>query len=179
MRSLLVVASVLFFTISFAGQTTPPAWAGTAATSNFAALSMDGTKIDTAEFRGKVVVLNLWFINCPNCVQEITALNQLVSEYSNNKDVVFLGLAASRKADLQKFLLKNPFSYTVIPDATGIILSKFGTTDKKDEFSVPFPMHYVLDRDGKVLVKAQGTKGIAAVRSELSNQFKAGAASSK
>jgi cytochrome oxidase Cu insertion factor (SCO1/SenC/PrrC family) len=35
---------------------------------SFAAIAIDGTKIDTADLRGKVVAVNLWFINCPNCV---------------------------------------------------------------------------------------------------------------
>jgi peroxiredoxin len=139
----------------------------------FAAQTMDGRIVDTASLRGKIVVLNLWFINCPNCVQEIKALNQLVDEHKDNKDVVFLGLAASNKAELQKFLVKNPFKYEVIPNATMIILSKFGTPDKNGEINVPFPMHYVLDREGSVVVKAQGSAGIDFVKNELKRQLSA------
>ena len=32
-------------------------------------------------------------------------------------------------------------------------------------------MHYVLDREGNVVVKVEGTMGIASVRSELKKQF--------
>ena len=138
---------------------------------NFAAVSMDGTKLDTAALRGKVLVVNLWFTNCPNCIEEIKKLNQLVNDYHDNKDVVFIALAASRRADVEKFLKKNPFNYVVVPDATGIILSKFGTPDKKGEINVPFPMHFVVDRDGNAVVQTQGIKGVDAVRKELSSQF--------
>jgi peroxiredoxin len=144
---------------------------------SFAAVDMEGNLVDSAELRGKVVVVNLWFINCPNCVQEIKMLNELVDEYKGNKDVVFVGLAASKKPELKKFLAKNPFKYQIVPDATMIILTKFGTPDKNGEINVPFPMHYVIDRDGLVAVKAQGVKGIGFVKNELKKQFPAKEAS--
>ena len=56
-------------------------------------------------------------------------------------------------------------------NAAGLILSRFGTPDKNGEINIAFPMHYVLDRNGKVLVKVQGIKGIEAVRAELKKQF--------
>jgi len=62
--------------------------------------------------------------------------------------------------------------YQVIPNAALIIIGKFGVPDKKGDIDVPFPMHYVLDRDGKTVVKMQGIKGVEAVRAELKKQFK-------
>lgn len=135
------------------------------------ASDMQGNKIDTRELRGKVVVLNLWFINCPNCIEEIKMLNELVDEYKANKDVVFLAPAASPRNELVKFLGKNPFRYQVLPDASMLILTQFGAPDKEGNLYIPFPMHYVLDREGKVAVKAQGIKGIRMVKDELNRQF--------
>ncbi len=172
MRILLTCAAIFVLSLSLSAQTQnkPPVPAGSPQP-RFAALTMDGSKIDTAALRGKVLVLNLWFINCPNCVDEIKRLNQLVDEYTGNNEVVFLGLAASRKLDLEKFLVKNPFKYTVIPNAQMIIISKFGTPDKNGQINVPFPMHYVLDRDGKVVLKEQGVKGVDLVKAELKKQL--------
>lgn len=132
---------------------------------------MSGNRVDTAAMLGKIVVINLWFINCPHCVEEIKLLNEIVDAYKDSKDVVFVGLAASRKPQLEKFLVKNPFKYTIIPSADMVILGKFGTPDKKGEISLPFPMHYVLDRDGNIVTKTQGTKGVETVRGELKRQF--------
>jgi hypothetical protein len=52
-----------------------------------------------------------------------------------------------------------------------IIFSKFGTPDKKGEINIPFPMHYVLDRNGNIIMKTQGTKGVETVSEELKRQF--------
>jgi len=138
---------------------------------DFTAPNMDGKVVKLSDLRGKIVVLNLWFINCPNCLSEIKELNQLVAEYKDNKEVVFIAPAASKKADLEAFLKKNPLSYQIIPNAALLIISKFGTPDKSGNINVPFPMHYVLDREGNVVVKVEGTMGIASVRSELKKQF--------
>jgi len=139
----------------------------------FSAVTMNGKTVDTAKLRGKIVVLNLWFINCPNCLQEIEQLNDLVDEYKGNKDVVFIGLAASRKPDLERFLARYPFKYQIVPDATMLILTRFGTPDRSGEINVPFPMHYVLDREGNVTVRARGIAGIEFVKSELKRQLAA------
>ena len=146
---------------------------------NFAAIAMDGTTIDTAALRGKIIVLNLWFINCPNCREEIKLLNQLVDEHKANKDVIFVGLAASRKPDIEKFLVKNPFKYRIVPSAEMIMFSKFGTPDKTGEINIPFPMHYVIDRSGNIVLKEQGIKGVDAVKAELAKQFSAKTATVK
>lgn len=161
MKRLFLLAALLAFPLALSAQVRTP---------TFSALDMNGNRVDTAALKGKIVVLNLWFINCPNCVAEIKLLNQIVNAYKG-KDVVFIGLAASRKAQLEKFLQKNPFDYTIIPDAHQIILGKFGTPDKKGEINIPFPMHYVLDRDGNIVMKTQGTKGVETVSEELKRQY--------
>jgi peroxiredoxin len=135
------------------------------------ATTIDGKNIDAADLKGKVVVLNLWFINCPNCVQEIKLLNALVDEFKDNKEVVFLAPAVSSAKELTPFLAKNPFKYQVIPSANNIILGKFGTIDKNGNISSPFPMHYVVDRTGTITLKMEGIKGVAAVRAELNRLF--------
>ena len=180
MKYLPVLVLLIIFATSVSAQTKGSiTQTSTLQQPNFAALTMDNTKIDTANLRGKVVVLNLWFINCPNCREEIKLLNQIVDQYKGNKDVVFIGLAASRKADLEKFLTKNPFKYQIVPDAQMIIFSKFGTPDKNGEINIPFPVHYVLDRSGAVVLKMYGTKGVDAVKVELAKQFSSKTAAAK
>jgi len=146
----------------FAQQKTPNAPA-------FNVSSINGKTFDSEKLKGKIVVLNLWFVNCPNCVEEIKLLNNLVDEYKG-RDVVFIGLATNDKAKLESFLKKNPFKYNIVPKAMETILS-FGEPDKNGEINVPFPMHIVIDRDGKIAVRRSGIKGLDAVKSELKRQF--------
>lgn len=164
--SILVAAIVVAFLFSFSTsaqvRTKVP---------DFVLSDMNGRRVDINDQRGKVVVLNLWFINCPNCIAEIKMLNEIYERYKDNRDVVFLAPAASTRSDLQKFLVKNPFKFTVLPDAHSVIIGKFGSPDRSGALTLPFPMHYVVDREGYIVTKAQGIKGVEAVKAELVKQF--------
>ena len=144
---------------------------------SFDVVSIDGKTFDSERLKGKIVVLNLWFINCPNCVEEIKLLNKVVDEYKD-KDVVFLGIATNKKPDLEKFLKKNPFKYNIIPSAMQTILS-FGEPDKNGDINIPFPMHIVIDREGAIVVRRSGIKGLDAVKNELKRQFESAPAKSE
>jgi peroxiredoxin len=170
MRKIYLVLLVSFWAVAVSAQTKV---AAVQKQPDFTASNMKGKVITLSELRGKIVVLNLWFINCLDCNAEIKALNELVAQYKDNKDVVFLAPAANRKPELEAFLKKNPFAYQVIPNALMLIIIKFGMPDKEGEINIPFPMHYVIDREGNIVVKVEGTKGIEAVKSELKKQLAA------
>lgn len=139
--------------------------------------SITGETFDSEKLQGKIVVLNLWFVNCPNCVAEIKLLNDLVDEYYG-KDVVFIGLATNDEAKLKSFLKKNPFKYKIVPKAMQTILS-FGEPNQNGEINIPFPMHIVIDRTGKIVVRRSGIKGLNDVKDELRHQFETASKKSK
>ncbi len=151
-------------------QTPAPAQNGSLAP-DFTVTSMEGKVFDSKALRGKVVVLNLWFVNCPFCVQEIAMLNPIVDQY-RDKDVVFIGMSINSKPQLESFLKTRPFKYNIIPGAGQIMLFKFGEADKKGNVDLKFPLHVVIDREGKQVLKMQGIQGVDAVRQELEKQFK-------
>lgn len=163
MRFLTVLICCLVFVLTISAQQKKPLAPA------FSVSSIDGKTFDSEKLKGKIVVLNLWFINCPNCLEEIKSLNQLVSEYKG-KDVVFIGMATNKKPDLEKFLKKNPFDYNIVPGAMQTILS-FGEPDKNGEINIPFPMHVVIDREGAIVVRRSGRKGLDDVKSELKKQI--------
>ena len=47
----------------------------------FKTTDMNGNKINTQDLKGKTIVMNFWFINCPPCRTEIPHLNKLVDKY--------------------------------------------------------------------------------------------------
>ena len=80
--------------------------------------TLDGKKITSKTLEGKVVVMNFWVIAGRQCVTEIPGLNELVQEYKNNPDVVFLSFALDNQEQLKKFLDNTKFEYSVIPETT-------------------------------------------------------------
>jgi len=99
-----------------------------------------------SDFRGKVVVLNFWFIACRPCIIEIPKLNELVAEYEQ-EDVVFLAAGLDGKDRVQDFLVRYPFDYQIVPSAMDIA-TQFGVST--------YPTHIVLDRNGNVLLAENG-----------------------
>lgn len=107
----------------------------------FSAETISGEKIETQKFKGKVLVINLWFITCHPCIAELPALNRLVKEYKD-KDVVFLSLCTDTKERLDLDFLPNyKFDFIIVPDARSIV-QKIGQTG--------YPTTYIIDKKGNV-----------------------------
>ncbi|HKX31310.1 MAG TPA: redoxin domain-containing protein [Blastocatellia bacterium] len=117
----------------------------------FKVTSLDGKTFDLNALQGKIVVLDLWFVACGPCRQEIPQLNRLVREFKN-RNVVFLAPALDSQESLKNFLKTLPFDYHVIPDADEMIIRKFNTR--------AFPTHIVIDQDGQIeSMLVGGTEG--------------------
>ncbi|MBK8086975.1 MAG: TlpA family protein disulfide reductase [Chitinophagaceae bacterium] len=76
---------------------------------------MEGRKYSLNDLKGKVVVINFWFINCAPCKAEIPQLNKLVKEF-NQDEVVFIAVALDSYSELKDFLKTTPFDYHIIDD---------------------------------------------------------------
>ncbi|HFB99917.1 MAG TPA: TlpA family protein disulfide reductase, partial [Phaeodactylibacter sp.] len=116
---------------------------------------MDGKMVNLEQLRGKVVVLNFWFINCPPCRYEMPDLNKLKAEYAG-KNVEFIAITFDGKSDVSNFLKKSKFDFQIIPDARKII-ETYGV--------MGFPTTVVLDKNGKVVDSKMG--GSVNIQEEL------------
>lgn len=106
---------------------------------NFSGKTNKGDEINTTALRGKIVVINFWFMTCEPCIEELPALNQLAKEYAN-KNVVLLGITYEKKARVDTiFLRKHQFDFTLMPDAQSII-DKFGESG--------YPTTFIVDKKG-------------------------------
>ncbi|RZK50337.1 MAG: TlpA family protein disulfide reductase, partial [Pedobacter sp.] len=82
--------------------------------SGYKLTDIEGNKYDIKDVKGKIVVLNFWFINCPPCKQEIPELNKLQAKFKDSANVLFLGIALDEKYDLKEFLKTTPFNYNIV-----------------------------------------------------------------
>ena len=74
-------------------------------------VDLDGNVYDAATTKGKIVVLNCWFISCKPCNEEIPSLNRLVKQLEDRKDILFVSLAFDPAEDLKNFLKKRLIKY--------------------------------------------------------------------
>ena len=103
---------------------------------------LNGVVYNKSNTKGKILILKCWFIHCKACVQEFPELNQLVNEYKQNKNVIFLSLASDNKNDLLDFLKKKPFNYDVVPNSDKYMTQSLGVQQ--------YPTHLFVDQNGTI-----------------------------
>lgn len=118
--------------------------------SSFAGFSekdMDGNHFKLSELKGKVVVMNFWFVDCMPCRQEIPELNELVTRYRDRSDVVFIAFALDTKGAIRRFQKDMPFNYHIVPNSLA-----FAQRYRINSY----PTHVVLNREGNVAFHTNG-----------------------
>ena len=104
--------------------------------------TIDGKNIALRDLRGKVVVLNFWFIGCAVCRAMKPQLNDFKKLFAGDDDVVFLAMTEDPESDVEKFIKKYPSEYLNAADAREA-MSKFSFRG--------FPKNIVIDKQGKIV----------------------------
>jgi len=107
---------------------------------DFDVTTLDGKRLRLSDLHGKVAALNFWYVGCAPCKVEIPALNRLTKDLKKDS-VVFIAFALNNETELRSFLDKNPFKYSIVPNAKDIA-KRFAV--------VNYPTHIILSRDGNI-----------------------------
>ena len=104
----------------------------------------DGKAVNSAEWQGKVLVVNFWASWCPPCVEEMPTLDLLQQEYLQ-QNVLFVGIGIDSPSNIREFLKSTPVSYPIlIGGLQGSNLSKqMGNT----QGALPYTV--IIDTKGK------------------------------
>ena len=94
---------------------------------SFTIVSDNGSKLQSASLKGKVILVNFFATWCPPCQKELAAVQQtLWPKYKNNKDFVLLVIGREHSdADLQKYNEKKGFDFPLYPDKDRAIFGAF------------------------------------------------------
>jgi thiol-disulfide isomerase/thioredoxin len=102
---------------------------------------------DAKAWAGKTIVINFWFTNCMPCRTEIPELNKVAGKYSDNPNVMFLGICLDEKFIIANFIKRLPFGYVLVPDGKHFA----------DMFDIKlYPTNVVIDKEGKVRFHSSG-----------------------
>ena len=108
----------------------------------FSFTNLNGKEYNNDNTLGKRLIVKCWFINCKPCIAEFPELNQLVEDYEDREDFLFISLAIDSKDELDKFLLKKVLKYETIPNQEEFMEK---TLDVKQ-----YPTHFVIDKSGTI-----------------------------
>ncbi|RYY34464.1 MAG: TlpA family protein disulfide reductase [Sphingobacteriaceae bacterium] len=117
-------------------------------TNDFAYTDTNGTIINTALLRGKVVYINFWASWCPPCRAEFPSVQALYNQLKNNPTVVFLTINEDNDIFTAQKYLSNE-GYTVpLFKASGVVPDAV--------YTGTLPTTVVLDKAGKIRYKHEG-----------------------
>ena len=120
-------------------------------------LALDGTPHSPADYRGRVVVLNVWATWCPPCVVETPGFVDLAAEFGD--DVQFLGRSQDENtADVQAFARRHDVPYPLL------VGRPVGGAEPP---TTVLPTTFVIDRRGRVRMRHEGLLLEPALRAAL------------
>jgi len=118
---------------------------------DFQVKDLNGNRLDFAQFKNKVVFLNLWATWCGPCRAEMPTIQKLYDKMENDPNVAFVMLSIDKDKDLPKVIrYLNDKDYTF----NGYMPSGYLT----EQLNVPsIPTTFVISKEGKILTKEVGT----------------------
>ncbi|MBK7880543.1 MAG: TlpA family protein disulfide reductase [Saprospiraceae bacterium] len=120
---------------------------------------IDGSKYSSENLKGKVSVINFWFIDCPPCVAEINGLNSLVKLFGKNK-LNYIAIGRDQRSDIESFLKNNVWNYKHISGETKIIDNIF-------KLYWGYPTTFVLNKQTEIIYATSGGKSDSTASQEL------------
>lgn len=106
---------------------------------------INGKMVSLSDYRGKVVLVNIWATWCTPCVDEMPSMEKLYQKLKGEDfeilavSIDFLGLKV-----VAPFMKKYKLTFPALIDSAGTIRIAYGTTG--------IPESFIIDKDG-ILVK--------------------------
>lgn len=155
--SILLAAGVLVALIGINSDRFTPLDTGSRAP-DYSALTLAGEPVAVSDYRGDVVLLNIWATWCPPCVYEMPALQRLHEQLADDglKIVAVsvdapagvIGAFGRPGGDVADFRDRFGLTFTVLHDPSGGIQARYQVHG--------LPATFLIDRDGRIRRKVLG-----------------------
>jgi peroxiredoxin len=165
-----IVAAATVVAAAWVGRERYKAIAMGSAAPDFGAMDLEGNPVRLADYRGKVVLVNIWATWCPPCREEMPSMQRLYETVAS-PDFEILAVSIDARAgendafgrpggDLRAFAEEMGLTFTILHDPPGRIQQTYQTTG--------VPETFLVGRDGRIYKKvAGGTAWDAPVNLEL------------
>lgn len=123
---------------------------------SFALVNLDGKKIDIADLKGKVVVVDFWATWCGPCIASFPGMQKMANKYKEDPNVKFIFIdtwerVEDKKKTVQDFITSKKYTFDVLLDNDNKVVEQFKVEG--------IPTKFVIDKNGKIRFKSVGFSG--------------------
>ena len=120
---------------------------------DFTFRDLDHKEVSLSDYKGKVVLLNLWSITCPSCIDENPYFESLFQKMKGDKDFHLLTVVTNRgetEREVAPFAKKHGLNFHILIDNKKVAWKRYKLTG--------WPETFLLDRDGIIVEKFIGPR---------------------
>lgn len=117
----------------------------------FTLAGLDGNMVSLDDYKGKVVLLNIWATWCPPCVEEMPSMEKLYQELEDEEfEILAVSIDASGSKIVTPFMKKHNLSFPALTDTQGTLKNLYQTTG--------VPESFIIDKGGIISEKIIGPR---------------------
>jgi peroxiredoxin len=121
---------------------------------DFTLTNLDGKEVSLSDYRGKVVLLNLWATWCPPCRSEMPSMQELYERFPR-EDFTILAVAAPNppretRQKIEEFISNGSYTFPVLLDNSHSVYRRYG--------SGSVPTSWIVDPDGNLAARLVGAR---------------------
>ncbi len=116
---------------------------------------LNGSKVYTADFKGKVTLVNFWATSCTTCVAEMPKIIATYDKFKNKDfDTVAVAMSYDPPAYVVNYAETRKLPFKVAIDNTGAVAKAWGEVNLT-------PTTYVVDKKGLIVKRYVGEPDFA------------------
>jgi cytochrome c biogenesis protein CcmG/thiol:disulfide interchange protein DsbE len=129
--------------------TRPPAVAAGTSAPDFSFPDLDGKIVNLSDYRGKLVLLNIWATWCRPCVSEMPSMERLYSKFKKEDfEILAVSIDIKGKKVVAPFMELHNLSFKALLDTQGTIQETYQATG--------IPESFIIDKNGVIIEKVIG-----------------------
>jgi peroxiredoxin len=110
---------------------------------------LDGKKVSLSDYKGKVVLVNIWATWCPPCVDEMPSMEKLYRKFKGkNFEILAVSIDEPGLKAVAPFMKKSNLTFPALIDSEGAIKAVYGITG--------VPESFIVDQQGIIIKKIVG-----------------------
>jgi peroxiredoxin len=111
---------------------------------NFTLPGLDGKTVQLADYRGKVVLLNIWATWCPSCVEEMPSMEKLYNELKGEYfEILTISIDESGDKAVVPFMQKYKLTFPTLLDPGGKTVQRLYRI-------TGVPESFLVDKEGNI-----------------------------